>query len=184
MKLRSLLRLLPAVALAATLGTAAAKPKAKASPSPSPAAETQDATAAPSPANANTTPAAGGKKRTMSPDALKKRFLTELQHQAGLTAAQEPKVKPIIDKYVNDREAVKNDASLTTAAKRDKLKQLRVQYESDINGVLTPDQQKKWTAYREGQRTKLRAAREKATTNRKAATGAAAQPTPAAKTSQ
>lgn len=183
MKLRSLLRLLPAVALAATLGTASAKPKAKASPSPSPAAETQDATAAPSPA-AEGSPAAGTKKRTMSPDALKKRFLTELQHQAGLTTAQEPKVKPIIDKYVNDRETVKNDASLNAAAKRDKLKQLRVQYESDINGVLTPDQQKKWTAYREGQRTKLRAAREKAQATRKASTGAAAQPTPAAKASQ
>lgn len=182
MKLRSLLRLLPAVVLAATLGTAAAKPKAKASPSPSPAAETQDATAASSPA-AETSPA-GGKKRTVSPDSIKKRFLTELQHQAGLTTAQEPKVKPIIDKYVNDREAVKNDASLNTAAKRDKLKQLRVQYESDIKGVLTPDQQKKWTAYREGQREKLRAAREKAAGNRKASTGAAAQPTPAAKTSQ
>jgi Spy/CpxP family protein refolding chaperone len=183
MKLRSLLRILPAVALAATLGTAVAKPKAKASPSPSPAAETQDATAASSPAP-ETSPAAGGKKRTMSPDTLKKRFMTELQHQAGLTTAQEPKVKPIIDKYVNDREGVKNDASLTTAAKKDKLKQLRAQYESDINGVLTPDQQKKWTAYREGRRAKLRVAREKAAANRKVSTGATTQPTPAAKTSQ
>ena len=183
MKLRSLLRTLPAVALAATLGTAAAAAKHKAAPSPSPAAATQEATAEPSPA-AESSPDAAGKKRTASPDALKKRFLTELQHQAGLNAAQEPKVKPIIDKYVNDREAVKNDPAMNIAAKRDKLKQLRVQYESDVKGVLTPDQQKKWTAYREGQRAKLRAGREKAAANRKASTGAAAQPSPAAKTSQ
>ena len=183
MKLRSLLRLLPAVALAATLGTAAAKPKAKASASPSPAAETQDATAVSSPAP-ETSPAAGGKKRTVSPDALKKRYLTELQHQAGLTAAQEPKVTPIISTYVDNRMSVRNDNSLTTAAKADKLKQLRAKYVSDINGVLTPDQQKKWAAYTEARRAKLRAAREKAAGTRKASTGAAAQPSPAAKTSQ
>jgi hypothetical protein len=183
MKLRSLLRLLPAVALAATLSTAVAKPKAHASPSSSPAAETQDATAASSPAP-ETSPTAGGKKRTVSPDTLKKRYLTELQRQAGLTTAQEPKVKPIISTYVDNRVSVRNDATLTAAAKADKLKQLRAQYVSDINGVLTPDQQKKWAAFTEARREKLRAAREKATTNRKASTGAAAQPTPAAKTSQ
>jgi Spy/CpxP family protein refolding chaperone len=181
MKLRSLLRLLPAVALAATLGTAVAKPKAKASPSP--AAETQGATATTSPAP-ETSPAAGGKKRTVSPDSLKKRYLTELQHQAGLTAAQEPKVRPIISTYVDNRMSVRNDSSLTTAAKADKLKQLRAKYVSDINGVLTPDQQKKWAAYTEARREKLRAAREKAGGNRKVSTGAAAQPSPAAKASQ
>jgi Spy/CpxP family protein refolding chaperone len=174
---------LPAVALAATLGTATAKPKAKASPSPSPATETQDATAASSPADTNTP--AGGQKRTVSPDSLKKRYLTELQHQAGLTAAQEPKVKPIISTYVDNRIAVRNDASLTAAAKADKLKQLRAQYVSDINGVLTPDQQKKWASFMEARRQKLRAAREKAAANRKVSTGATTtQPTPAAKTSQ
>lgn len=183
MKLRSLLRILPAVVLAATLGTAAAKPKAKASPSPSPAAETQDATAASSPTAANS-PAAGAQKRTVSPDSLKKRYLTELQHQAGLTAAQEPKVKPIISTYVDNRISVRNDATLNTAAKADKLKQLRAQYVSDINGVLTPDQQKKWAAFTEARREKLRAAREKAAANRKASNNAAAQPTPAAKASQ
>jgi len=178
MKLRSLLRTLPVMALAATLGTAAAKPKA--SPSPSPVGTTQDATAASTPAPGNGP--AGTHKRTVSPDALKKRYLTELQHQAGLTTAQEPKVKPVIDKYVDSRQAVKNDASLDTKGKVDKLKQLHAQYVSDIDGVLTPDQQKKWAAYTEARRAKLRAARaKKASANAAEAAGAPAQPTPAAK---
>ncbi|MBV9489016.1 MAG: hypothetical protein JO069_04730 [Verrucomicrobia bacterium] len=173
MKLRSLLHILPAVLLAATLGTAAAKPKA--APSPSPAETTQDATTT---SNSETgTNAAQPRKRTVSPDTLKKRYLTELQRQAGLTAAQEPKVKPIIDKYVDDRQAAKNDASSSNAAKVQKLKQLRAQYVSDINGVLTPDQQKKWAAYTEARRAKLREARNKKAANQAESTSASTQPT-------
>jgi hypothetical protein len=176
MKLTSLLRILPAVALAATIGTAAAKPKVK--PSPSPAAAASDAAPA---AGSETTPTsttdagtAAGKKRTMSPDAIKKGQLTRLRNEVGLKADQETKVKPIVDKYVDDRQAVKNDASLTSTAKEAKFKDLRQQYVASINGVLTPDQQKQWAAAKTARVAKMRAGRAKAQA------GAAAQPSPAA----
>ncbi len=171
MRLPSLLRTLPALLLAATLGTAAAKPKA----TPSPAAATQDASA-----QTAASPAAGA-KRTVSPDSLKKRYLTELKNQAGLTADQEPKVTPIINKYVDDREAVKADASLTTTAKNEKFKTLRGQYVSDVNAVLTPAQRTKWAAFAEARRAKLKAARAKgAAANANAAAGTTEQSKPAA----
>ena len=175
MKLTSLLRMLPAVALAATIGTAAAKPKAK--PSPSPAAATADATPAASPESTapstTDTGAPAGKKRTMSPEAIKKGQLTRLRNEVGLKPDQETKVKPIVDKYVDDRIAVKNDASLTSSAKEAKFKDLRQQYVASINGVLTPDQQKQWAAAKTARVAKMRAGRAKAQA------GAAAQPSPA-----
>ena len=71
-------------------------------------------------------------------------------------ADQQDKAKPIIDKHVADLEAVKNDATLDKAAKRAKVVELRKQYVTDINGILTPDQQKKWAASRETNKAKLK----------------------------
>ena len=72
-------------------------------------------------------------------------------------ADQQDKAKPIIDKHVADLEAVKNDATLDKAAKRAKVVELRKQYVTDINGILTPDQQKKWAASREANKAKVKA---------------------------
>ena len=71
-------------------------------------------------------------------------------------ADQQDKAKPIIDKHVADLEAVKNDATLDKAAKRAKVVELRKQYVTDINGILTPDQQKKWAASREANKAKIK----------------------------
>jgi len=71
-------------------------------------------------------------------------------------ADQQDKAKPIIDKHVADLEAVKNDATLDKAAKRAKVVELRKQYVTDINGILTPDQQKKWAASREANKAKVK----------------------------
>ena len=71
-------------------------------------------------------------------------------------ADQQDKAKPIIDKHVADLEAVKNDATLDKAAKRAKFVELRKQYVTDINGILTPDQQKKWEASREANKAKVK----------------------------
>ena len=88
---------------------------------------------------------------------VKKGMLTALNNQVGLSADQQDKAKPIIDKHVADLEAVRNDATLDKAAKRDKVVQLRQQYVTDINGILTPDQQKKWEASRETNKAKIKA---------------------------
>jgi hypothetical protein len=90
-------------------------------------------------------------------EAVSKGMLTALNNQVGLSADQQAKVTPIIDKHVADLEAVKNDTTLDRAAKKAKLVQLRQQYVTDINGILTPDQQKKWAAAREANKAKVKA---------------------------
>jgi hypothetical protein len=90
-------------------------------------------------------------------EAVSKGMLTALNNQVGLSADQQAKATPIIDKHVADLEAVKNDTTLDRAAKKAKLVQLRQQYVTDINGILTPDQQKKWAAAREANKAKVKA---------------------------
>jgi Spy/CpxP family protein refolding chaperone len=85
---------------------------------------TQAAKPSPSPSVATTT----GKQAPESAD----QRLADLKKQVTLTKAQEAKAKPIVEKYVSDRNS-KKDA-------------LRKQYNSDINAILTPDQQQKWAA--------------------------------------
>jgi hypothetical protein len=104
-------------------------------------------------AMATTTIAAG----KINPEAVSKGMLTALNNQAGLSADQQDKAKPIVEKHVADLEAVKNDATLDKAAKRAKVVELRQQYVTDINGILTPDQQKKWAAARETNKAKVKA---------------------------
>jgi hypothetical protein len=101
-----------------------------------------------------TTTIAAGK---VNPEAISKGMLTALNNQVGLSADQQDKAKPIIDKHVADLEAVKNDATLDKAAKKAKVAELRQQYVTDINGILTPDQQKKWEASREANKAKVKA---------------------------
>jgi hypothetical protein len=42
--------------------------------------------------------------------------------------------------------SIKTDSSLDPTAKKAQLKALRMQYNTDINGVLTPEQQDQWKA--------------------------------------
>jgi len=137
MNLKSLLRAVPTMLLCATISTAFTATKAAdaASPAASPAAE------------------AGAKvaKRTFSADAMKKARLTALKNEAGLTADQEAKAKPIIDKYVDDLAAAKGDKA--------KRADLKTKYDSDINAILTPDQQTKVSASRAARIEKMMAAK-------------------------
>jgi hypothetical protein len=150
MSLKSLLRAIPIILLSATIGTSMAASKAKDSATPDSAAA------------ASATPGAPAKKRTVSPEAKAKGRLTRLKNQAGLTPDQEAKAKPIIDKYVADRDLAKGDKA--------KLVALKTQYDSDIDKILTPDQQKKVAASKSASMAKLKAGR---------AAKATASPTPA-----
>jgi Spy/CpxP family protein refolding chaperone len=124
--------------LCATISTAFTATKAAnpESPAASPAAET-----------------AGAKvgKRAISADTMKKARLTALKNEAGLTADQEAKAKPIIDKYVDDLAAAKGDKA--------KRADLKTKYDSDINAILTPDQQTKVSASRAARIEKMKAAK-------------------------
>ena len=104
-------------------------------------------------------------KHKFSPDAVKAARLKRLKNQVDLTADQETKAKPIVDKYVDDREAAKGD--------RAKLVALKTQFDNDINAILTPDQQKKLAASKSAAIEKMKAARA-----RKAAAGASSSPSP------
>ena len=92
----------------------------------------------------------------ISPEQASKAMLTALNNQVTLSADQQDKAKPIIDKHVADLEAVKNDTTLDKDAKKAKVVELRQQYVTDINGILTPDQQKKWEASREANKAKVK----------------------------
>jgi hypothetical protein len=136
MNMNSLLRTIPVILISAAIGTASAAPKKTADPAASPAAS----------ASADET----GKKRTVSPETKAKARLTRLKNQVGLTADQETKAKPIIDKYVADREASKGDKA--------KLVSLKTQYDSDIAAILTPAQKTKLSAENAANTAKLKAA--------------------------
>jgi Spy/CpxP family protein refolding chaperone len=69
--------------------------------------------------------------------------LANLKREVSLTPAQVKKVKPIIEKYVADINAIKNDTKEEKDAKRNAL---RKQYNDQINATLTPEQQAKWKA--------------------------------------
>jgi Spy/CpxP family protein refolding chaperone len=132
MNLKSLLRAVATMLLGATLSTALVANAA--SPDPSPAA-------------------GAATKHKASPDAIKAARLTRLKNQVGLTADQEAKAKPIIDKYVDDRQAANGN--------RATLVSLKTKFDSDINAILTPEQQAKLSAAKNAAAEKMKAGREK-----------------------
>ncbi len=172
MKVHTLLKTIPALLLSLSIsGTALAKKKA--SPSPSPA----EAMASPSPSPAAAAAATSPARRGRSPEATAKSMLTRLKNQVGLTADQENKARPIVEKYASDRAAIRGDTTLDSAAKKAKFEALKTQYDKDINAILTPDQQKKLAGAQAANRERLQAAREK----RKAAAAGVASPSPTPK---
>jgi len=140
MNLKSFIRVVPTMLLCATISAAFTATKA-----------TDAAGAAASPAAETAGAGAKAAKRTVSPDAIKKTRLTVLKKEVGLTADQEAKAKPIIDKYVDDRAEAKGDKA--------KLVDLKTKYDSDINAILTPDQQKKLSTSKAARVEKMKAAR-------------------------
>jgi Spy/CpxP family protein refolding chaperone len=118
MKSLPLLRVVPALMLAVTVATSYAAEKGTPPPPPS-------ATAVPK-----------------TPETADQR-LANLKREVSLTPAQVKKVKPIIEKYVADINAIKNDTKEEKDAKRNAL---RKQYNDQINATLTPEQQAKWKA--------------------------------------
>ena len=104
-------------------------------------------------------PVAPPAKRIVNPESIKRAKLTRLRKDVGLTDEQTTKVKPLIDAYVNDMQTVKNDASLDSRTKRQKLSEVRHKYDTDLDGVLNPEQQQKLASMEEERRARLRAAR-------------------------
>jgi hypothetical protein len=133
--------------VAASLGSAYADPATPKTDAPTSAVSMTSPAPAPAPV----------KKRTASPEALKKRQLTMLRKSVTLTPDEESKVTPIISNYVDAVQSVKNDATTTTAEKRAKRKELHDQYITNIKAVLTSDQAKTWEAANAERIARLRA---------------------------
>lgn len=83
-----------------------------------------------------------------NPETVSRGMLTRLTIVIGLTAAQQVKAKPIIDKYVADNFAIRNNATLEIAAKKAKHDQLKQQYDVDITTLLTPTQRRRYAEAR------------------------------------
>jgi hypothetical protein len=101
-------------------------------------------------------------KRKISPDALKRTRLNRLKKDVALTPDEEAKAKPIVDKFVDDAQGIKNDTSLDSRTRRQHLAERRKQYDHDIDEVLTTDQREKLASIKSKRLNRLRAGRAKA----------------------
>jgi Spy/CpxP family protein refolding chaperone len=75
-----------------------------------------------------------------------------LSKELNLTDDQKAKVKPILEEQTKQMHAAQEDTSLTQEQKRDKMKQIHQTTHSQINEILTPEQQKKFAALKEQQK--------------------------------
>jgi Spy/CpxP family protein refolding chaperone len=74
-----------------------------------------------------------------------------LSKELNLTDEQKEKVKPILDEQTKQMHATQEDSSLNQEQKRDKMKQIHQTTHSQINDILTPEQQKKFAELKEQQ---------------------------------
>lgn len=72
-----------------------------------------------------------------------------LSEELNLTDAQKAKVKPILEDQEKQMRALRADTSLSQEQKHEKMMQLHETTHSQINGILTPDQQKKFAQLKE-----------------------------------
>jgi hypothetical protein len=97
--------------------------------------------------------------RVRNPESLKRAKLTRLKKDVALDEQQVQSATPIIDSYVTAVQSVKTDASLDSHTRRLKLSELRKRYDSDIDALLTPEQQQKLGSIKAERRSRLRGAR-------------------------
>lgn len=70
--------------------------------------------------------------------------LEYMSKELNLTDDQKAKIKPVLEDEMSKMKSVRDDTSLSQDQKRDKMKDIRENTDSQITGVLTPDQQKKY----------------------------------------
>ncbi len=108
-----------------------------------PGLQAQDATpapAAPAPAAATTGAGPG------HPGGHHGDMLARLTKELDLTDDQQAKIKPILETFHTQAQSVHQDTSLSPEDRRSKMKDARETLNSQINAVLTPDQQTKFAA--------------------------------------
>jgi Spy/CpxP family protein refolding chaperone len=115
-------------------------------------------------------------KRSANPESIKRAKLTRLRKDVALSDEQATKVRPMIDAYVNEMQAIKADLSLDSRTRRQKFAEVRQKYDSDLDGVLNTEQQQKLASLKEERRARLRAARSGNTSATLEPTGATTAP--------
>ena len=138
--------------------------------------DTVRAQSADSPAPAESIAAPAKAKRRVNPEAIKRAKLTNLRKDVSLTAEEETKVKPIIDRFVDAVQAARHDPALDSRARRQQLATLREQYNTELDAVLTPDQQQKLASLKAQRLARLHAGRANSATKPEAQESAAAPP--------
>ncbi len=83
---------------------------------------------------------AAGHRMPMSPDQQLQRMTQTL----NLTEDQQQKIKPILENQSTQMQGLHQDTTMSREDKMAKMQQIRQGTNEQINGILNPDQQKKW----------------------------------------
>lgn len=70
--------------------------------------------------------------------------LQAISDKLNLSDDQKTKLKPILQDESSQLKALKSDTSMSSEQKMDKAKEIRASHKSQIDAILTPDQQQKW----------------------------------------
>ena len=108
---------------------------------------------APDPGTTATTPAQG---RGMKGD-----HMQMMAKRLNLSQQQQDQLKPIFDQTRQQAQAIKNDTSLTQDQKKEKLQALRQSTQSQVNGILTPEQQQQWAQMKQNGMQRMKEGRQR-----------------------
>lgn len=72
--------------------------------------------------------------------------LQHMSSELNLTDDQKEKLKPILQSEFQQFKSIHDDTSLSSDQKHAKMQQTSDSYKSQIQGILTPEQQQKWAA--------------------------------------
>lgn len=76
--------------------------------------------------------------------------LKKLAEKLELTAEQKEKIRPILVEEARALKAVRDDDALTKEARREKARDIRETHRAQIRSLLTPEQQAKFDAMKDG----------------------------------
>jgi Spy/CpxP family protein refolding chaperone len=67
-----------------------------------------------------------------------------ISKELNLSQQQQDQLKPIMEKQRQEIQAIRKDTSLTADQKKQKFQALHQDFQNQMNGVLTPEQQQQW----------------------------------------
>lgn len=83
------------------------------------------------------------RSQTVQSDSARHAGKEKMTNELNLSKDQKAQIKSLHQENKQQRDAIKNDASLTPDQKKQKMKELHQSQSSKTNSILTPDQQAK-----------------------------------------